>query len=98
MGRLAYSMSADQPLRGVPIREGDLWHLSTEERETARAVDAGSFGAVGLGGGRVRRVAWRGKKREWEVWEDLEEAEGVFLFGFDSRRGPEVKSLFMVPW
>ena len=51
MGRLAYSMSADQPLRGVPIREGDLWHLSTEERETARAVDAGSFGAVGLGGG-----------------------------------------------
>ncbi|CAK9096382.1 unnamed protein product [Durusdinium trenchii] len=45
MGRLAYSMSADQPLRGVPIREGDLWHLSTEERETARAVDAGSFGA-----------------------------------------------------
>ncbi|CAK9096028.1 unnamed protein product [Durusdinium trenchii] len=32
MGRLAYSMSADQPLRGVPIREGDLWHLSTEEK------------------------------------------------------------------
>lgn len=31
-GRIAYSMSADQQLRGVPIREGDLWHLSTEER------------------------------------------------------------------
>jgi len=31
-GRIAYSMSADQQLRGIPIREGDLWHLSTEER------------------------------------------------------------------
>ena len=31
-GRLSYSLLADQPLRGVPIREGDLWHLSTEER------------------------------------------------------------------
>ena len=31
VGRIAYSMSADQQLRGVPIREGDLWHLSTEE-------------------------------------------------------------------
>ena len=31
-GRLSYSLLADQPLRGTPIREGDLWHLSTEER------------------------------------------------------------------
>ncbi|CAE7843357.1 unnamed protein product, partial [Symbiodinium necroappetens] len=31
-GRLSYSLLADQPLRGAPIREGDLWHLSTEER------------------------------------------------------------------
>lgn len=31
-GRLCYSMLADQQLRGVPIREGELWHLSTEEK------------------------------------------------------------------
>ena len=29
-GRRAFSMSPDQPLRGAPIREGQLWHLSTE--------------------------------------------------------------------
>eukprot|EP00931_Biecheleriopsis_adriatica_P119297 TRINITY_DN94536_c0_g1_i1.p1 TRINITY_DN94536_c0_g1~~TRINITY_DN94536_c0_g1_i1.p1 ORF type:complete len:461 (+),score=82.49 TRINITY_DN94536_c0_g1_i1:118-1500(+) len=32
VGRLCYSMLADQQLRGVPIREGELWHLSTEEK------------------------------------------------------------------
>lgn len=32
-GRIAYSMSADQQLRGIPIREGDLWHLSTEDTQ-----------------------------------------------------------------
>jgi len=31
-GRLCYSMLADQPLRGVPIREGELWHLSAEDK------------------------------------------------------------------
>lgn len=31
-GRLRYSISADQTLRGTPIREGELWYLSAEER------------------------------------------------------------------
>lgn len=31
-GRLAYSVVADQPLRGAPIREGELWYLSAEEK------------------------------------------------------------------
>lgn len=31
-GRLAYSITADQPLRGAPLRQGDLWWLSTEDR------------------------------------------------------------------
>jgi len=31
-GLLAYSVAVDQPLRGVPIREGELWYLSAEER------------------------------------------------------------------
>mmetsp|Transcript_60876 Transcript_60876/g.156908 ORF Transcript_60876/g.156908 Transcript_60876/m.156908 type:complete len:444 (-) Transcript_60876:82-1413(-) len=30
-GFLSYSASTDQPLRGVPIREGELWLLSAEE-------------------------------------------------------------------
>mmetsp|Transcript_1710 Transcript_1710/g.3762 ORF Transcript_1710/g.3762 Transcript_1710/m.3762 type:complete len:500 (-) Transcript_1710:212-1711(-) len=30
-GYLSYSASTDQPLRGVPIREGNLWLLSAEE-------------------------------------------------------------------
>jgi len=30
-GLLSYSASTDQPLRGVPIREGGLWLLSAEE-------------------------------------------------------------------
>mmetsp|Transcript_52214 Transcript_52214/g.154110 ORF Transcript_52214/g.154110 Transcript_52214/m.154110 type:complete len:409 (-) Transcript_52214:49-1275(-) len=30
-GYMSYSASTDQPLRGVPIREGDLWLLSAEE-------------------------------------------------------------------
>ncbi|CAJ1395475.1 unnamed protein product [Effrenium voratum] len=30
-GMLSYSADMEQPLRGKPIREGDLWHLSTEE-------------------------------------------------------------------
>jgi len=31
-GRISYSITADQPLRGAPIREGELWWLSTEDR------------------------------------------------------------------
>jgi len=31
MGMLSYSTEMDQPLRGKPIREGELWQLSTEE-------------------------------------------------------------------
>mmetsp|Transcript_117650 Transcript_117650/g.332844 ORF Transcript_117650/g.332844 Transcript_117650/m.332844 type:complete len:526 (-) Transcript_117650:121-1698(-) len=31
-GVLSYRVLPDQPLRGVPIREGELWYLSTEER------------------------------------------------------------------
>lgn len=31
-GRWLYSILADQPLRGKPIREGELWHLSSEEK------------------------------------------------------------------
>lgn len=31
-GRMAYSVLADQPLRGAPIREGELWYLSAEEK------------------------------------------------------------------
>lgn len=31
-GRLVYSVLADQPLRGAPIREGELWYLSAEEK------------------------------------------------------------------
>mmetsp|Transcript_67322 Transcript_67322/g.173340 ORF Transcript_67322/g.173340 Transcript_67322/m.173340 type:complete len:357 (-) Transcript_67322:115-1185(-) len=31
MGLLSYDVLADQPLRGVPIREGELWYLSAEE-------------------------------------------------------------------
>mmetsp|Transcript_42176 Transcript_42176/g.76435 ORF Transcript_42176/g.76435 Transcript_42176/m.76435 type:complete len:408 (+) Transcript_42176:162-1385(+) len=31
LGRLSYSISVDQPLRGVPIREGELWYLSAQE-------------------------------------------------------------------
>lgn len=27
-----YSSAPDQPLFGVPIREGGLWHLSTQDR------------------------------------------------------------------
>lgn len=30
-GLLSYNVLADQPLRGVPIREGELWYLSAEE-------------------------------------------------------------------
>mmetsp|Transcript_73857 Transcript_73857/g.193715 ORF Transcript_73857/g.193715 Transcript_73857/m.193715 type:complete len:344 (-) Transcript_73857:247-1278(-) len=30
-GLLSYYVLADQPLRGVPIREGELWYLSAEE-------------------------------------------------------------------
>mmetsp|Transcript_71545 Transcript_71545/g.210110 ORF Transcript_71545/g.210110 Transcript_71545/m.210110 type:complete len:346 (+) Transcript_71545:25-1062(+) len=30
-GLLSYRVLADQPLRGVPIREGELWYLSAEE-------------------------------------------------------------------
>jgi len=37
-GRLSYSISADQPLRGTPIREGEIWWLSTEDK-----VDAVAF-------------------------------------------------------
>jgi len=31
-GFLTYSSAPDQPLLGVPIREGDVWHLSTQDR------------------------------------------------------------------
>merc|ERR1712217_600833 len=31
-GFLTYSSAPDQPLLGVPVREGDLWHLSTQDR------------------------------------------------------------------
>jgi len=31
-GLLSYSVAVDQPLRGVPIREGQLWYLSAEEK------------------------------------------------------------------
>jgi len=31
-GLLSYSVAVDQPLRGVPIREGELWYLSAEEK------------------------------------------------------------------
>lgn len=31
-GRLSYSMYPDQPLRGQPMREGELWFLSTEDK------------------------------------------------------------------
>lgn len=31
-GLLSYSVAVDQPLRGVPIREGELWYLSAEEQ------------------------------------------------------------------
>jgi len=31
-GRLSYSVLPDQTLRGVPIREGELWYLSAEEK------------------------------------------------------------------
>lgn len=31
-GLLSYMVLADQPLRGAPIRGGELWYLSTEER------------------------------------------------------------------
>lgn len=34
-GLLSYSVAVDQPLRGVPIREGDLWYLSAEEKVEA---------------------------------------------------------------
>lgn len=32
VGFLSYSVAVDQPLRGVPIREGELWYLSSEDR------------------------------------------------------------------
>lgn len=31
-GRLAFNTLADQPLRGAPIREGELWYLYAEEK------------------------------------------------------------------
>mmetsp|Transcript_45443 Transcript_45443/g.120522 ORF Transcript_45443/g.120522 Transcript_45443/m.120522 type:complete len:410 (-) Transcript_45443:202-1431(-) len=31
-GLLSYSIAVDQPLRGVPIRSGELWYLSAEEK------------------------------------------------------------------
>eukprot|EP00747_Dinoflagellata_sp_TGD_P165693 gnl/TRDRNA2_/TRDRNA2_187344_c0_seq1.p1 gnl/TRDRNA2_/TRDRNA2_187344_c0~~gnl/TRDRNA2_/TRDRNA2_187344_c0_seq1.p1 ORF type:complete len:412 (-),score=77.98 gnl/TRDRNA2_/TRDRNA2_187344_c0_seq1:150-1385(-) len=31
-GLLSYSAAVDQPLRGIPIREGKLWYLSAEEQ------------------------------------------------------------------
>jgi len=31
-GHTSYSTSVAQPLRGVPIREGQLWYLSAEDR------------------------------------------------------------------
>lgn len=37
-GLLSYSDAADQPLRGQPIRSGELWHLMAEEH-----VQAGTF-------------------------------------------------------
>lgn len=37
-GLLSYSDATDQPLRGQPIREGELWHLMAEEQ-----VQAGTF-------------------------------------------------------
>lgn len=32
VGLLTYSVAVDQPLRGVPIREGELWYLSADEQ------------------------------------------------------------------
>mmetsp|Transcript_14412 Transcript_14412/g.41061 ORF Transcript_14412/g.41061 Transcript_14412/m.41061 type:complete len:379 (-) Transcript_14412:20-1156(-) len=31
-GRLSYSISVEQPLRGMPIREGEMWHLCSAEK------------------------------------------------------------------
>ena len=45
VGRLAFSMSAEQPLRGVAIREGDLWHLSTEAPGNRLVELIGSWGS-----------------------------------------------------
>eukprot|EP00397_Hematodinium_sp_SG-2012_P062428 GEMP01084322.1.p1 GENE.GEMP01084322.1~~GEMP01084322.1.p1 ORF type:complete len:151 (+),score=21.63 GEMP01084322.1:154-606(+) len=32
MGKVSYSISSNQPLRGVPIREGHLWYVAAEDK------------------------------------------------------------------
>jgi len=48
VGCLSYAITIDQPLRGAPIREGELWHLSTEDKvesvNFALYVNGFSFG------------------------------------------------------